>query len=342
MTSKFTSCITKKLAATVIIIYTGVVASAENKDDFSTFFTEENTQYKSEPVTTDAGWILNNFMVKDIALDGIFAPTLTGNADAPGTITSPVLTNGIGTLSFNYMCYYSDKTVDLTIRILKNNVEVDTLNFFHNQIEQKSPYTYSRANIDIEGEVTFEIVNNSPSNQAKNLIDRVSIWNITWTDFPEETEIETTPEYPVVDKTYTYDQPIEFDAPEGVHILYCFNGIPDHTNIYDGPAFAAARVVQSDPGYIEGVTYNHTTHPLIFRNEPISVNYVSYEEGKQPSAVKTLEIGANGSTTDLASITVIDTAHPAEYFDLSGRRVMNPSTGIFLRRQGSTITKIIK
>lgn len=281
-------------------------------------------------------------MVKDIALENILAPTLTGNADAPGSIMSPVIANGIGAISFNYMCYYSDKTVDLTIRILKNDIEVDTLNFYHTQIEQKSPYLYSRKDINVEGEVVFEIINNSPSNQSKNLIDRVSIWDISWTDYPEEMEIETTPEYNAIEKTYTYDQPIEFDAPEGVHILYCFNGIPDPKNIYDGPAFAPVKIVQSDPQYTEGVTYNHTTHPLIFRNEPISVNYVSYEEGKNPSAIKTLEIGANGNTTGMASISVIDSDYPIEYFDLTGHRVENPTSGIFLRRHGSSITKIIK
>ncbi len=32
---------------------------------------------------------------------------------------------------------------------------------------------------------------------------------------------------------------------------------------------------------------------------------------------------------------------PVEYFDLQGRRVVNPSRGIYIRRQGATAEKII-
>ncbi|MGN0222806.1 MAG: choice-of-anchor J domain-containing protein [Muribaculaceae bacterium] len=53
-------------------------------------------------------------------------------------------------------------------------------------------------------------------------------------------------------------------------------------------------------------------------------------------------IGIYGDVTaSTLDITTDTTDAPVEYFDLQGRRVLNPSNGIYLRRQGTTTTKVI-
>ncbi len=53
-------------------------------------------------------------------------------------------------------------------------------------------------------------------------------------------------------------------------------------------------------------------------------------------------IGIYGDvTTSTLDITTDSSDAPVEYFDLQGRRVLNPSAGIYLRRQGHITTKVI-
>ncbi len=46
---------------------------------------------------------------------------------------------------------------------------------------------------------------------------------------------------------------------------------------------------------------------------------------------------------DPAGVTDIedDSAAPVEYYDLRGIRVANPAAGIYLRRQGTKVTKVL-
>jgi hypothetical protein len=46
--------------------------------------------------------------------------------------------------------------------------------------------------------------------------------------------------------------------------------------------------------------------------------------------------GINDITVDSA-----DSNAPVQYFDLQGRRVLNPSNGLYIRRQGSATSKVI-
>lgn len=46
------------------------------------------------------------------------------------------------------------------------------------------------------------------------------------------------------------------------------------------------------------------------------------------------------SISSVDNISVSSTDAPVEYFTLDGRRVAQPNTGIYIRRQGSSVTKI--
>ena len=48
-----------------------------------------------------------------------------------------------------------------------------------------------------------------------------------------------------------------------------------------------------------------------------------------------------GTTTGIEDIAIEDANAPVEYFNLQGIRVNNPENGIFIRRQGKNVTKVI-
>ena len=73
---------------------------------------------------------------------------------------------------------------------------------------------------------------------------------------------------------------------------------------------------------IEGYGYAHTPH---FEGACFTINI--------PGA------GSNG-IDDVKADTGNNANAPVEYFDLQGRRVTNPSAGIYIRRQGSHSSKI--
>lgn len=61
--------------------------------------------------------------------------------------------------------------------------------------------------------------------------------------------------------------------------------------------------------------------------------------GEQPFAVLVVEYTQGGSSaiTDIAA----DENAPVEYFNLQGIRVDNPTSGLYIKRQGSKVTKVI-
>lgn len=77
---------------------------AQGSDDFGTYFTKTNTEYKSG--TTAAGWNYTNAAI--LSIENTYAPTINGKTSAKGTITSPTLAGGCGTLSLKYACTYSE------------------------------------------------------------------------------------------------------------------------------------------------------------------------------------------------------------------------------------------
>ncbi len=321
-----------KLISAIIclLILAAIDLKAENTDDFETYFTEENTNY-TQQITTPEGWCLTNCSVKDIG--DYFAPTLSGNIASPGNIVSPVISDGISALSFYYMCYYSDKTVDISVNIRQEGEIIRSYQVYRSPVVQKEPYLFINEDIDVDGEFTIEIVNNCPSGLDRFNIDRVSVWNISWNS-NKESHMEITQECNVIYRDYSIGERIEFDNPSDVDILYCLNGEPDYLNAYDGPSWLSENL----PVYTEGLTYNHATHPLIYTGKPISAKYVSYQEGKLPSGIKSFEYESSRLDTARENHDVSE-----EYFDLTGNKISCPvNSGIYILRKGTEVFKIRK
>ena len=168
--------------------------TGDYKGDFNTF---NGGTPKSSPYgtyTNATGWTLTNGIVLSgtsgtesnprfpfIGGDGVLAPTLNGKVGSAGTLVSPTLTGGIGTLTFNYGFAFSESACSFTINVKDtsgNVIKTDTVDM--PSVEQKHAYDYSLA-VNYTGDFVIEIINNCKT-QATGNKDRVSIWNLTWTN----------------------------------------------------------------------------------------------------------------------------------------------------------------
>ena len=52
-------------------------------------------------------------------------------------------------------------------------------------------------------------------------------------------------------------------------------------------------------------------------------------------------VNADGTTTGVESVEAEEADAPVEYFNLQGVRVMNPDKGLFIRRQGNRVEKVM-
>lgn len=166
-----------------------------NAADFNTM--NDGTP-KSSPYTTytsAAGWVVTNSVLLGGDADAataanprfgfiggadVIAPTLNGKTSAPGTLTSPTISGGIKTLSFNYGFAFSDTQFSITINIKQNGAVVKSETVEVTGVEKQKKYDYT-LDVNVSGDFVIEIVNNCLSASSSNK-DRLSIWNLTWTN----------------------------------------------------------------------------------------------------------------------------------------------------------------
>ena len=161
--------------------------------DFNTIASTNSSYVKS---TTTSGWVATNCAVmgggtsdsnpkfKVFGDASTRAFTLNGKTSAKGSIVSPTLTGGISALSFNFTnCFSESNGVDITITIKQNGTAVATKKLDQNSVTNLTAYTFTWEDINVKGDFTIEITNNSPTNKNENK-DRVSIWNLEWTNNP--------------------------------------------------------------------------------------------------------------------------------------------------------------
>ena len=195
--------------------------SGDFKGDFNSF---NNYQPLSKPYgtyTNNTGWTATNAIILGggendanpiftfIGAAGTLAPTLNGKTSAPGSLVSPALTGSIKTLTFKYgfafpesKCQFTVNVKDAAGNVIKS--EVVTLD----KIEKAKAYDFS-LDVNYNGNFTIEIINNCYSQIADKNKDRVSIWNLTWTD--------------INDKTFVYNN-IQFEVFENSDSCYVIGG----------------------------------------------------------------------------------------------------------------------
>lgn len=164
-----------------------------NTADFNTM-NDGSPKSSYASYTSAAGWVATNCALLSgddnggntnpqfafIGSSSTFAPTLNGKTSAPGSLVSPTLSGGLKTLTFNYGFAFSDTNCSITINIKQNGAVVASETLERTDMAKQEVYDYTM-NASVSGDFVIEIVNNCPSAVDKNK-DRVSIWNLSWTN----------------------------------------------------------------------------------------------------------------------------------------------------------------
>ena len=161
-------------------------------DDFDTI-SNTNTSYVK--TTTKAGWVaVNSAIFKGGTSDSSPAFKMIGDASnralcmngktsAKGTITSPTLTTGCGTLKFNYGLPFSDTKIKFSVEIMQNGAVVKNFTVQNLSATKLTKYSFEEA-VNVAGEFQIVFTNLSPSNSGSNK-DRTAIWDVEWTGYAE-------------------------------------------------------------------------------------------------------------------------------------------------------------
>ena len=92
-----------------------------------------------------------------------------------------------------------------------------------------------------------------------------------------------------------------------------------------------------------GVTERTDTGLTLKDNEELHLSVIAqHAVTGETSNPLTITSDSNGSITSAIESVVVDSANaPVEFFNLQGVRVDNPANGIFIRRQGNTVSKVV-
>jgi hypothetical protein len=106
---------------------------------------------------------------------------INGKTSQVGKITSPVITTGCGTLTFNYaMAFTETNGFNFTVDIIQNGEVVKTFNVVNADNTKFAKHTFTEE-INVAGEFQIVITNNCPSQNSSSNKDRYSIWDVMWT-----------------------------------------------------------------------------------------------------------------------------------------------------------------
>jgi hypothetical protein len=167
--------------------------SDEYLGDFNSFNNSTAAASPYGTYTNATGWTAENSIILGgtdgtdanpyftfIGGSGVLAPTLNGKTTTLGKLTSPTLTGGIATLTFNYGFAFTESKCQFTVNVKDTNgnvIKTDTVTL--DSITKLSAYSYS-LDVNYSGDFIIEITNNGYSGSTSNK-DRLSIFNLTWT-----------------------------------------------------------------------------------------------------------------------------------------------------------------
>ena len=161
-------------------------------DDFHTI-SATNTSYVSGKTT--AGWDYKNCAIlkggtsdsspafKMIGDESNRALCMNGKKSNVGTITSPTLTTGCGTLKFNYGLPFSDTKIKFRVDIKQNGAVVKTFTVDKTSATKFAVYSHKEEAVNVAGDFQIVFTNLCPSNNGSSNKDRTAIWNVKWTGY---------------------------------------------------------------------------------------------------------------------------------------------------------------
>lgn len=160
-----------------------------NKSDFQTLnLGQTSTAFKagSEHYSFDGWKLLTGAVVGPTTFtDGSIkdrAAVICGGTSQTGVLTSPLISNGCGTLKFKYGVYNKNEKIRFRIDIKNADGEVlqtETVENLEPVMSQASEYS---KDFNVAGAFQIEFTNLCPSGVA-NRKDRVAIFDVEWTSF---------------------------------------------------------------------------------------------------------------------------------------------------------------
>ena len=132
-------------------------------------------------------------------------------------------------------------------------------------------------------------------------------------------------------------------------VVECDNWCELHYTKKPESAAKAPSRAQLNDGTIEDTDewYNHGSYQItIDKNNTVHQDrgysfIANHAETGLKSDALNLYVGSDGTLTGVEGISAeADADAPVEFYDLQGRMVANPQGGIFIRRQGSKVTKV--
>ena len=214
----------KPATATCTIQVKPVQEDCEGSDDFETL--EVNSSYAATRTTT-AGWKATNAAVKE--LEGYKYVIINGKTSTVGTITSPELNGGIGSIKIRYANTFSEANgVSFQLDIKQNGavVKTYTITKTKDEVSQNTVYTELIENINVAGDFQMVFTNLSPSNYDSGNKDRVSIGRLCWTGYEE------APQEPKEETIELYD--FAWEISDGSLIMSAdWNETPVYVEIYN-------------------------------------------------------------------------------------------------------------
>ena len=184
----------KEVALSMTVKAPEIPDVCDGTDDFATIDkTVSPTGYATR--TTTDGWVGTNVRFQEI--DEKMYWKINGKTTAVGTITSPVLSDGIATLKFRYANTDNESngvSVKIEIKQSGDVVKEYTLTKANSEVTKDEVYTEIIENINVAGDFQIVFTNLSPSNNSTSNKDRVAIGRLCWTGY-------TAPEPPTPDYT---------------------------------------------------------------------------------------------------------------------------------------------
>ena len=179
----------KPATATCTIQVNPAQEDCEGSDDFETATATNANSYNNR--TTDAGWTATN--AAKTTIEGYTYLTINGKTSAVGTITSPVLNGGLGSIKIRYANTFSEANgVSFRLDIKQNDEVVKTYTItYKTGVTQNTVYTELIENINVAGDFQMVFTNLSPTGSTSNK-DRVSIGRLCWTGYEEEETLVLT------------------------------------------------------------------------------------------------------------------------------------------------------
>ncbi len=286
-----------------------LTVNAQGRDDFSTL--EVHTSYGND--TTAAGWIGENVAVfsgGEADGSGVYtaigssdatkAMVMRGRTDANGVITSPILTGGIGTLSFKTAYFFNESNgINFNVAVKQNGAIVTSYDIVDANAEKGTAYAISKV-FSLDGDFQIVFTNNNVTANTSGNKDRYAIWDVEWTANSGETPIVEVAAPVITPATGTYNEPqtVTITAAEGCRIYYTLDGSEpnDAATAYSEP------FVVSETTTVKAVAVNEEDTQSAVATSVITINVLKSIANTIETAYTTAEAIAliDDPTSDLS------------------------------------------